>query len=76
MNAGSGHLAHGGHAGQGFCLGHVLESGHLGQTGGTISLFKIYLLGSGLKLLLFALLLFALLLLLIILLLFVFLDVL
>ena len=32
-----------------FCLGHILESGHLGQTGGTISLFNIYLLESGLK---------------------------
>ena len=40
--AGSGHLAQGGQGEQGLDLGQVLESGHLGQTGGTISDFKIY----------------------------------
>tara|TARA_B110000046_G_scaffold25175_1_gene24533 strand:+ start:5644 stop:5850 length:207 start_codon:yes stop_codon:yes gene_type:complete len=42
VNAGSGHLAHGGQAGQGFSRGHVAWSGHFGHTGGTISDFKIY----------------------------------
>ena len=42
MNLSSGHLAHAGHGGQGFCLGHALTSGHFGQTGGTILLFKTY----------------------------------
>ena len=41
-NAGSGHLAHGGHGGHGSCLGHAVAGGQAGQTGGTISDFKIY----------------------------------
>ena len=42
LKAGSGHLAQGGHGGQGFGLGHAATSGHLGQTGGTTSDFRIY----------------------------------
>ena len=34
-NAGSGHLAHAGQAGQGSCLGHAALVGQAGHTGGT-----------------------------------------
>ena len=46
MKEGSGHLAQGGHAGHGVCLGQAAESGHLGQTGGTISDLRIYMSSS------------------------------
>ena len=43
LNAGSGHLPHGGHGGHLlFTLGQTLISGHFGHTGGTIVDFKIY----------------------------------
>jgi hypothetical protein len=42
VKAGSGQRAQGGHAGQGFCLGHAEDCGHLGQTGGTMEDFNTY----------------------------------
>jgi len=36
VNAGSGHRAQGGQAGQGFLLGHEAAEGQAGQTGGTM----------------------------------------
>ena len=41
-NDGSGHLAQAGQGGHFSCLGHADDTGHTGQTGGTISDFKMY----------------------------------
>ncbi|MCS5622744.1 MAG: hypothetical protein NZ735_02125, partial [Candidatus Marinimicrobia bacterium] len=42
-SAGSGHLAQGGHGGHGFARGQTEGEGQIGQTGGTISDFKMYI---------------------------------